>query len=189
MAKYLLISGSPRKGNTDFVLSRIFESIEGEKELIFLRDKNIGHCIGCLSCHTKPQCAINDDMTEIRQKMLSADMIIIGTPNYFDNVSGLLKDFIDRTHPFYKAALLKDKKLILIMVGGGKAEGSKEFLDVVMSGFVKYLGLDLMGSYCFQALYSNDLRQNPESNKQVEEIIKTIKIASLKEGREDLNLP
>jgi multimeric flavodoxin WrbA len=57
-------------------------------------------------------------MTEIRNKMLDSDNIIIGTPNYFDNISGLLKDFVDRTHPFYKFELLKGKKLVLIMIGG-----------------------------------------------------------------------
>ena len=55
MAKILLISGSQRKGNTDFALSTILNKIEGEKELIFLRDKNIKHCLGCLSCHDRPE--------------------------------------------------------------------------------------------------------------------------------------
>ena len=111
MTKALLISGSPRKGNTDFVLSKIYENISDDKELIFLREKQIKHCIGCLNCHNKPECVINDDMSEIRKKMLDSDVLIIGTPNYFDNISGLLKDFVDRTHPFYKAGLLKGKKL------------------------------------------------------------------------------
>jgi len=171
MTKILLISGSPRNGNTDFVLSKIYENINDDKEIIFLRDKQIKHCIGCLSCHNKPKCVIHDDMTEIRKKMLDSEVLIIGTPNYFDNISGLLKDFVDRTHPFYKAESLKGKKLILIMVGGGKIEGSQEYLDHTMHGFVKYLKFNLVVSYCFKALNQKDLKQNPEVIPKINEII------------------
>ena len=175
MTKYLLISGSPRKGNTDFVLSKLFENINDEKELIFLRDKKIKHCIGCLSCHDKPQCVIDDDMTKIRDKILDFDVIIIGSPNYFDNISGLLKDFVDRTHPFYKQELLKDKKLILIMVGGGEIQGSQKYLNSTMYGFVKYLKFNLIDSYCFRGLNPDDLRQNSDSLSKITEIIEKIK--------------
>ncbi|MBU1132035.1 flavodoxin family protein [Patescibacteria group bacterium] len=170
MPKTLLISGSPRKGNSDFVLAEIFDRIDGEKEFLFLRDKEIKHCAGCLSCHEKPECAINDDMTEIGNKMIDSDVMIIATPNYFDNVSGLLKDFVDRTHPFYAAESLKGKKLILIMVGGGKIKGSQEALTNAMRGFVKYLKLHLVGTYCFEALHQNDLKQNPEAISKINEI-------------------
>lgn len=174
MKKVLIISGSPRKGNTDFALDSVFDGVKYEKEIIFLRDKKIGHCIGCLSCHEKPECVIEDDMTEIREKMVEADVLIIGTPNYFDNVSGLLKNFADRTHPLYKAELLKDKKLILVMVGGGKADISREYLNHTMHGFVKYLKLNLIGSYCFQALHQNDLKENSEAVLEIEKIIEKI---------------
>lgn len=174
MSKYLFISGSPRKGNTDFVLSKIFGSINEDKDMIFIRDKKIKHCVGCLSCHNKPECIMKDDMGEILNKMLNSKVIIIGTPNYFDNVTGLIKDFIDRTHPFYKSASLKGKKLILIMVGGGKVAGSAKYLNESTAGFVKYQKLDLAGSYCFEALHLNDLKQNPESQLQINKIIEKI---------------
>ena len=174
MTKFLLISGSPRNGNTDFILKKIFDSIKGEKELIFLRDKNIKHCQGCLACSKTNKCVIDDDMTEIREKMLNSDIIIIGTPNYFDNVSGLLKNFVDRTHPFYKAESLKDKKLILIMVGGGEIEGSQKYLDCTMYGFIKYLKFDLVGSYCFKALNLHEVEKNQDSLKLIDEIIKKV---------------
>lgn len=173
-SKVLLISGSPRKGNTDFVLATIFNKIIKEKELILLREKNIKHCIGCLSCHNKPECVIRDDMTEIRDKMIRADILVVGTPNYFDNVSGLLKDFIDRTHPFYKAESLRGKKLILVMVGGGKIEGSHEYLKHSTEGFMKYLKLDLVNLYCFQALDQNDIKQNSKDLPRIESIIDEI---------------
>lgn len=174
MDKTLLISGSPRKGNTEFLLSSIFEKLGGEKELVLLRDKKIQHCLGCLACHNTPDCVIKDDMSEILSKVLVAQTIIIGTPNYFGNVSGLLKDFIDRLHPFYKAESLKGKKLILIMVGGGSTESSKKYLADTLGGFVKYLKFDLIGSYCFQALQAKELENDPNLEPAIEEIVEKI---------------
>ena len=174
MGKILLISGSPRKGNTDFILSKIYENISRDKELIFLRDKEIKHCLGCLSCHNKPNCVINDDMKEILDKILNAEIIIISTPNYFDNIPGILKDFVDRTHPFYKTKLLENKKLIFIMVGGGEIENSQKCLDCVMKGFVKYHKLNLVSSYCFKALNQTDLKENPETILRINKIIEKI---------------
>lgn len=40
MKKILFISGSPRKGNTEFVLNKIYKAVKGKKELILLRNKN-----------------------------------------------------------------------------------------------------------------------------------------------------
>lgn len=172
--KYLLISGSPRNGNTDFILTEIFNKLKGRKEILFLRDKNIKHCEGCLSCHNRFDCIIKDDMAEIREKILNTDVFIIGTPRYFDNMTGLLKDFIDRLHPFYRPELLKNKKVILIMVGGGEIESSSRHLAATTSGLIKYLKLDLVGSFCFKALHSDELRQDTTAKEQIENIVQKI---------------
>ncbi|MCX6789437.1 MAG: flavodoxin family protein [Candidatus Gribaldobacteria bacterium] len=124
MAKFLLVSGSPRSGNTELILKKIFEALPKEKELILLRQKNINHCKGCLSCDKLKKCVQRDDMQAIYPKMQAADVLIIGSPNYFDNVSGLMKDFIDRTNPFYKTDKLKNKKAFFVVVGGGEVENS-----------------------------------------------------------------
>jgi len=172
--KVLFISGSPRNGNTNFVLSNIYNSIDTDyKELIFLKDKDVKFCKGCLFCHTKPSCIIKDDMDAILTKMINSDIFIVGTPNYFDNVSGMMKNFMDRCHPLYKKELLRDKKVILIYVGGGKEKGSKKYLNLSFFGFVKYLKLKLIGSYIFQALNPNDLNKK-DIKKDISKIVKKI---------------
>jgi multimeric flavodoxin WrbA len=40
-------------------------------------------------------------MQEIYPKLLAADIIILGTPVYFYMLSGLLKNFLDRTCPIW----------------------------------------------------------------------------------------
>jgi multimeric flavodoxin WrbA len=172
--KVLFISGSPRNGNTNFALSKIYDSIETDyKELIFLKDKDVKFCKGCLACHARPKCIIKDDMADILTKMINSDIFIIGTPNYFDNVSGLMKNFIDRCHPLYKTELIRDKKVILVCIGGGKTSGTKKYLNLSFFGFVKYLKLNLVGSYNFQALNPQDL-SNGDISKDISKIVKKI---------------
>ena len=100
MKKILLISGSNRIGNTNYILKMINENIENS-ELILLKEKNIEYCKGCLACHNIEYCVLDDDINEIISKIIDSDLIIFGVPNYFDNVSGLFKNFMDRLHPLY----------------------------------------------------------------------------------------
>ncbi|MFA6047905.1 MAG: flavodoxin family protein [Parcubacteria group bacterium] len=172
--KTLIISGSPRKGNTEFILSKIYKSLRGNKELILLRNKNIKHCSGCLYCDGHKKCAIQDDMQEIYRKLLKADLIILGTPNYFDNVPGIMKDFVDRTNPFYETDKLKGKKVISIVVGGGKVNNSKRVGEQALKYFINGHQMKSVGKYYFQALYPKDIENNPEAISEAGKIIKKI---------------
>lgn len=119
--KFLIISGSPRKGNTEFMLAKISELIKQkghDTELILLRQKNICGCAGCLNCQNKREikdCLHKDDAAELNQKLLDCDYVIIGSPCYFNNVSGLMKNWMDRVNPIYKK--LKGKKGSVVCVG------------------------------------------------------------------------
>jgi multimeric flavodoxin WrbA len=105
LVKVVAISGSPRKGNTEWMLKKLLERVAengADVELILLRQKNIKLCHGCLTCeeggnNRKGICKIQDDMNEIYPKLLDADCLVFGTPAYFELISGLLKNFLDRT--------------------------------------------------------------------------------------------
>ncbi|NOQ56237.1 MAG: hypothetical protein GQ477_05540 [Nanohaloarchaea archaeon] len=170
MVKCLLISGSPRKGNSDIVLGKIFEKIECEKEIIYLRDKDIKHCTGCLVCAKSDKCSIKDDMGELLELMVWADVIVIGTPNYFDNVPGLLKDFIDRTNPFYETDMLKGKKLVSIVVGGGKIVNSRRVSEHALTYFSNAHKLDFVDSYYFSDLGVDDVLEDKSLDATVDTI-------------------
>ena len=64
---------------------------------IRIATKNIGYCRACYFCRDhKGQCAIKDDMAEILEKLLNADVIVLATPVYFYSVNAQLKTVIDR---------------------------------------------------------------------------------------------
>lgn len=67
-----------------------------ETDLVFLSEQKILPCIGCYKCLGEAPCIFQDDFHKIYQKCVTSDVIILGTPVYFGNVSGLLKNFIDR---------------------------------------------------------------------------------------------
>ena len=177
MPKFLLISGSPRPGNTEFILKKVFTALKGEKELVLLRKLNINRCKGCLGCDKLKKCVQQDDMQKIYPKMQSADVLIIGSPNYFDNVSGLLKDFIDRTVPLFyedEVSALKGKKAFFIVVGGNEVENSQPVVEILQD-FAQIHGIKTIGSHCFKAQNANDIAKNPGTLEEIKKIIKEIK--------------
>jgi multimeric flavodoxin WrbA len=107
--KVIGICGSPRKGNTEWMLRKLLDEVAKggeETELILLREKDIKGCDGCLSCEVggtqrKGACHIQDDMQQIYPVLMKADGFVLGTPVYFDMLSGLLKNFMDRTCPIW----------------------------------------------------------------------------------------
>jgi multimeric flavodoxin WrbA len=99
MTQILGICGSAqKKGNTATLLQAVLDAAGLESELVFLSDQNIGFCSGCLSCvKHKGVCVKKDDMQELLQKMLGAQALVLGSPNYYYDVSGLMKNMIDRS--------------------------------------------------------------------------------------------
>lgn len=170
--KILGICGSPRKGNTEFMLKTVLDAAKSkgaETELILLREKKIKHCKGCLSCDKKKACVIKDDMQQIYKKLEKADLVVIGTPNYFENVPGLLKDFIDRTNPYYETNKLKDKKIAFLVVGGGDIVES-ERVTKVFKPFIECHKLVLLESFIFKGLNSDEVKKNKDELKRLKEI-------------------
>lgn len=45
-------------------------------------------------------------------------MIVIGSPTHFSNVSGIMKNFMDRCLPFYFSRQLAGKRVVILTVGG-----------------------------------------------------------------------
>ena len=100
--KVLILSGSPRKnGNSDILCDEFARGAiqsGNEVEKIRIADKKIGYCHACYYCRDHGgECAIKDDMAEILQKIIQADVIVLATPVYFYSIDAQLKTVIDRT--------------------------------------------------------------------------------------------
>ncbi len=147
MVKVLAVVGSPRKGNTYNLVKMIIDTIvqkrDVDAELVHLADFEIRHCSGCSDfCEETGQCCIEDDMQSLYPKMKEAAVIIIGTPTYYWNVTGLLKSFIDRTNPLYNTKSLKGKMGAAVSVS---EENGQELALSAISSFFELQGVKQVG--------------------------------------------
>jgi multimeric flavodoxin WrbA len=114
----LVISGSPRKNGNTSMLCESFCKGAAEAgnsvEMISLAGKEIAFCTACYACHNGG-CPKKDDAPEIVEKMLKADVIVLGTPVYFYTMSAQLKALIDRSVMVYPKIEKKEFYFLMAM--------------------------------------------------------------------------
>lgn len=98
----LILSGSPRKnGNSELLCDEFARGAQetGNKvEKIRVASKKIQPCSACYYCRDHGGvCAYQDDMADILQKIIDADVIVLASPVYFYSIAAQLKAVIDRT--------------------------------------------------------------------------------------------
>lgn len=102
MKKVLILSGSPRKnGNSDNLCDEFARGANesgNEVKKVRVSDLNIGYCKACYYCRNHSgNCIIKDDMAELLESMITADVIVLASPVYFYSIDAQLKAVIDRT--------------------------------------------------------------------------------------------
>lgn len=103
----LVLNGSPKgeRSNTFKVTAAFLEGLsETQKHLtecIEIGKTDINHCLGCYTCWTKTpgQCVLEDDMAELMQKYIEADLVIWSFPLYYFGMPSKIKAFLDRLLP------------------------------------------------------------------------------------------
>ena len=133
--KVLILSASPRKGgNSDLLCDQFMRGAKeagSQVEKISLRDKKINYCRGCGTCQENGgKCIQKDDMAEVLDKMISADVIVMATPVYFYTMNGQMKTLIDRTCPRYTE--INNKEIYFIVAA---ADSSKKAMERTLEGF------------------------------------------------------
>lgn len=105
MAKVIGINGSPRKNkNSATMLEHALQgaaSKGAEIERFDLYSLNYTGCKSCFACKllggkSFGRCAVRDDLTEVLDKVLDADAVIISTPIFFADVPGMVRSLFER---------------------------------------------------------------------------------------------
>lgn len=102
--KAIAINGSPRKGwNTEKLLKEALrgaESVGAETKLVQLYDLNYKGCKSCFGCKRQEaesyKCVIKDDLATVIEEIFSADVLFLGSPIYFGDITGQMISFIER---------------------------------------------------------------------------------------------
>ncbi|NPV87246.1 MAG: flavodoxin family protein [Anaerolineae bacterium] len=104
----LILIGSYRKnGNTERVAKLIAERLDAlaaahhadlQMETIRLGEWDISSCRGCRVCFDRGEqfCPLRDALLPLKEKIKAANGLVLASPVYVDDVSGLVKNWIDR---------------------------------------------------------------------------------------------
>ncbi|RPJ38570.1 MAG: flavodoxin family protein [Chloroflexi bacterium] len=133
--KILVFVGSYRSnGNTDRLTGLVKEHLQKEAqahqvaleiETIYLGHINLQYCRGCRICYDRGEehCPVKDDVLSLKEKMLAADGILLASPVYVDDVSGIAKTFIDRLCHVCHRPQFGGKVAYLVATTGGTRTG------------------------------------------------------------------
>ena len=148
--KITVITGSPRKNGTSNYMADEF--IQGAKENgheIFRFDsahKDVKNCLGCNACAmgSKP-CIHKDDFVELRENLLSSDVIVFVTPIYYFGMTSTIKKVIDRFYSIDPQLKSKQNKAVLISVQHSPVEVVKESLNLQYNAILNWLNIENAG--------------------------------------------
>ena len=101
--EFLPIMGPPRapQGATNVLLESFISGAAkagARVKTVYLNKLNIIPCQGCFYCldTNNKSCKLDDDFKLIFNDIQKADYLVLATPIYFSNVTGIMKNFIDR---------------------------------------------------------------------------------------------
>ncbi len=87
--------------------------------------------MGCGAClNGGKSCPQKDDMAEVLEKMIAADVIVMATPVYFYTMNAQMKTLIDRTCSRYTE--IRNKEFYFIVTA---AVNSKQAMERTLEGF------------------------------------------------------
>ena len=106
MKKIIIIDGGPRKNfNTASMLEKFAEgasSVGGDIEVKTVRLYGLDYkgCMSCMACKIKGKasnvCKFKDALTPVLEEIAQADGLVLGSPIYFGQITGLMQAFLER---------------------------------------------------------------------------------------------
>lgn len=168
--KVIIINGSPRKnGATSNVLHTIEQRLidkGADVRFVNLSELDMGQCSGCCSCYKTGHCYINDEAEQLSVDIEKSDGIVMGSPTYASNVSGLLKQFIDRGHFVIEQSLYGK---YAVSVATGENYGSKDTSRII-SKLLSYSGALISGKIVFNTPFNKPITPSDRIIKESEKI-------------------
>ncbi len=112
MKKVIILNASPRKNWNTYKMCESFalgvKESGAEAEIINLYDVDFKGCRSCFACKLKNgknfgRCAYPDGLTPILDEISKADGVVLASPVYFGDVTGVARSLIERLcFPFFE---------------------------------------------------------------------------------------
>ena len=151
------IIGSPVKnGNVDLLVSEVLKGASSrgaEIQKFYLNDMEIQACQSCGDDPYPKYCHYDDDMQHIYSALDSCDVVVLGSPVYFDTVSAQTKLMIDRCNclmPYIERPdgsvgferRMEKRKSGIFIVAAGKDQDFK-IIHKTTEGFFNWANIEL----------------------------------------------
>ncbi|MBQ6084554.1 MAG: flavodoxin family protein [Bacteroidales bacterium] len=136
----MIIDGGPRiYMNTGAMIAAFAEGVReggGETKIVRLYDIDYKGCRSCMACHIKGKCSASclyvDGLTETLKECVEADGLVLATPIYYGEMTGMMRAFWERlTFPwldYSKGVLMAPKRMpvsFIYTMNGSPANGEK----------------------------------------------------------------
>ena len=159
MKTYILMASPRKEGNTAALVAPFMDELKSfghEVEMVWLYDKDIQPCLACRVCQkdwTKFGCARQDDVQEIFDEILDADLIVFATPIYCWYCTAPMKALMDRLvygmNKYYGdekgPALWAGKAVASITTCGYRPERGADLWEEGLKRYCKHSGLTYLG--------------------------------------------
>lgn len=133
--KILFINGSPnREGNTAALAETLLQG--KEYETLHLTDYRIG---------SYGQTFADDQLAEVIAKMKEAEVLVIGSPLYWHNICGSVRNVLDRFYGLVENGAFAGRKLYFLFQGAAPEKWMMEAGEYTMNRFAKLYGFAYAG--------------------------------------------
>ncbi len=135
MSNILFINGSPNKNGNTAKLAKELLNIK-EYETLNLTDYKV---------YSYGQAFPDDQFEEVLAKMKEADTIVIGSPLYWHNICGAVRDLLDRFYGPVAYNSFGGTKLAFLFQGAAPEKWMLEAGEYTMSRFAGLYGMEYIG--------------------------------------------
>jgi multimeric flavodoxin WrbA len=109
----------------------------------------------------------NDDWNEVIQKVLNSDVLVIGSPTYYYDLCGHLKNFIDRTYSLYHDRKLAGRKGVAVAVQAQK--GASRTIQTI-EGFLSTHEFSSLGSVKGNGYHKGEVLSDADAVQKAQKI-------------------
>jgi multimeric flavodoxin WrbA len=139
--KIIGINASP-KGEKSQTRRLVIGVLDGARQVgadvtfIDVCSLDIHYCTACGACYARGECIHDDDFTVLLERMLEADGIVLGSPNYINQVTAQLKTMLDRMADVVHCQAFAGKYGCSVCTAGGSyASEVADYMNMALGSF------------------------------------------------------
>lgn len=150
--KMMIVNGSPRKnGNTSELVKMFKNSIGTDVYEASIFDMDIKGCTNCGACQKNvlpEHCTVKDDMSELYERFLDSDTIVLASPIYMWQFTPCTLAFLNRLHCLCQSSgtynVMAGKRMAVLTTMADEKEVSDHAINGLKE-FCEYFLIDYVG--------------------------------------------